>query len=254
MSVIWNPWHGCTKISSGCKHCYMYRRDAEFGKDSSIVTKTASFKMPVMKNRKGEYKMQPDDGLVYTCFTSDFFHPDADEWRRDAWAMMKERSDLTFYFITKRPDRFYASLPDDWGQGWDTIRICCTCENQYEADRRLPVFLKLPIRHKSVIVEPMLQNVSLAKFYREYPCQIEEVTCGGESGPDARLCDYEWVMELMLECVQYGVPFHFMQTGTNFKKGGHLYFIKDHRDQISQAAKARIDYRPVKPEKPEEAG
>ena len=53
--------------------------------------------MPVMKNRKGEYKMQPDDGLVYTCFTSDFFHPDADEWRRDAWAMMKERSDLTFY-------------------------------------------------------------------------------------------------------------------------------------------------------------
>ncbi len=100
----------------------------------------------------------------------------------------------------------------------------------------------------------MLQNVSLAKFYREYPCQIEEVTCGGESGPDARLCDYEWVMELMLECVQYGVPFHFMQTGTNFKKGGHLYFIKDHRDQISQAAKARIDYRPVKPEKPEEAG
>jgi protein gp37 len=107
----------------------MYRRDAEFGKDSSIVTKTASFRMPVMKNRKGEYKMQPDDGLVYTCFTSDFFHPDADEWRRDAWAMMKERSDLTFYFITKRPDRFYASLPDDWGLGWDNIRICCTCEN-----------------------------------------------------------------------------------------------------------------------------
>lgn len=244
MSVIWNPWHGCTKISSGCRHCYMYRKDAEFGKNSSIVTKTTSFRMPVMRNRKGEYKMHPDDGLVYTCFTSDFFHPDADEWRKEAWDMMRERSDLTFYFATKRPERFFASLPDDWGDGWDNIQICCTCENQYEANRRLPVFLKLPIKHKSVIVEPMLEQVSLAHFFEQYPDQIEMVTCGGESGPDARLCDYAWVMDLMLECVKYDVKFHFMQTGTNFRKGSRFYLIPNHGDQLSQASKAKIDYAP----------
>ena len=244
MSVIWNPWHGCTKISSGCKHCYMYRKDAEFGKNSSIVTKTTSFRVPVMRNRKGEYKMHPDDGLVYTCFTSDFFHPDADEWRKEAWDMMRERSDLTFYFVTKRPERFFASLPDDWGDGWDNIQICCTCENQYEANRRLPVFLKLPIKHKSVIVEPMLEQVSLAHFFEQYPDQIEVVTCGGESGPDARLCDYAWVMDLMLECVKYDVKFHFMQTGTNFRKGSRYYLIPNHGDQLSQASKAKIDYTP----------
>ena len=244
MSVIWNPWHGCTKISSGCKHCYMYLKDAEFGKNSSIVTKTTSFRVPVMRNRKGEYKMHPDDGLVYTCFTSDFFHPDADEWRKEAWDMMRERSDLTFYFVTKRPERFFASLPDDWGDGWDNIQICCTCENQYEANRRLPVFLKLPIKHKSVIVEPMLEQVSLAHFFEQYPDQIEVVTCGGESGPDARLCDYAWVMDLMLECVKYDVKFHFMQTGTNFRKGSRFYLIPNHGDQLSQASKAKIDYTP----------
>lgn len=244
MSVIWNPWHGCTKISSGCKHCYMYRKDAEFGKNSSIVTKTTSFRVPVMRNRKGEYKMHPDDGLVYTCFTSDFFHPDADEWRKEAWDMMRERSDLTFYFVTKRPERFFASLPDDWGDGWDNIQICCTCENQYEANRRLTVFLKLPIKHKSVIVEPMLEQVSLAHFFEQYPDQIEVVTCGGESGPDARLCDYAWVMDLMLECVKYDVKFHFMQTGTNFRKGSRFYLIPNHGDQLSQASKAKIDYTP----------
>ena len=244
MSVIWNPWHGCTKISSGCKHCYMYRKDAEFGKNSSIVTKTTSFRVPVMRNRKGEYKMHPDDGLVYTCFTSDFFHPDADEWRKEAWDMMRERSDLTFYFVTKRPERFFASLPDDWGDGWDNIQICCTCENQYEANRRLPVFLKLPIKHKSVIVEPMLEQVSLAHFFEQYPDQIEVVTCGGESGPDARLCDYAWVMDLMLECVKYDVKFHFMQTGTNFRKGSRYYLIPNHGDQLAQASKAKIDYAP----------
>ena len=117
----WNPWHGCTKISPGCYHCYVYRRDAEFGKDASVVSKTASFNLPVKKNRKGEYKLQPDGDFVYTCFTSDFFHPNADEWRPDAWAMMKERSDLDFFFVTKRPERFTVSLPDDWGDGYENV-------------------------------------------------------------------------------------------------------------------------------------
>ncbi|MBD5369724.1 MAG: DUF5131 family protein [Bacteroides sp.] len=26
--VIWNPWHGCHRISAGCRHCYMFRGDA----------------------------------------------------------------------------------------------------------------------------------------------------------------------------------------------------------------------------------
>ncbi|MBP5474378.1 MAG: DUF5131 family protein, partial [Bacteroidales bacterium] len=27
----WNPWHGCTKISQGCKYCYVYRQDEMYG-------------------------------------------------------------------------------------------------------------------------------------------------------------------------------------------------------------------------------
>ena len=71
--AIWNPWHGCKKISPGCYNCYVYRRDAEFGKDSSIVTKTAMFDLPLKRNRKKEYKLQPESEPVYTCMTSDFF-------------------------------------------------------------------------------------------------------------------------------------------------------------------------------------
>ena len=112
---LWNPWHGCTKCSPGCQNCYVYRRDAEFGKDASIVKKTASFNLPVKKDRRGNYKLKPEDGTVMTCFTSDFFHPDADAWRPEAWQMMKIRPDLQFYFVTKRPERFYEGLPEDWG-------------------------------------------------------------------------------------------------------------------------------------------
>ena len=49
MSTTWNLWHGCTKVSAGCRNCYVYRRDAEFGKDSSIVTKTKAFDLPIRK-------------------------------------------------------------------------------------------------------------------------------------------------------------------------------------------------------------
>ena len=44
---IWNPWHGCHKKSAGCLNCYMFRRDSEYEKDSTIVTKTNSFDLIV---------------------------------------------------------------------------------------------------------------------------------------------------------------------------------------------------------------
>ena len=43
---IWNPWHGCRKISAGCLNCYVYRRDESVGRDASAVVKTADFDLP----------------------------------------------------------------------------------------------------------------------------------------------------------------------------------------------------------------
>lgn len=239
----WNPWHGCTKISPGCYHCYMYRRDAEFGRNSSVVMKTSSFNLPVKKNRQKAYKLQPEDGVVFTCFTSDFFHPDADAWRPEAWAMMKERSDLDFYFITKRPHRFFEGLPADWGEGYENVTICCTCENQSTADKRLPVFLELPIRHREIIHEPMLERIRIEKYLEKYHDRIDGVTVGGESGDDARELDYAWVLDTHLQCVKYDVPFFFHQTGYLFRKQGKLYRIP-RKDQHTQARKANLDYYP----------
>ena len=41
----WNPWHGCTKISPGCRHCYVYRQDEMYGSEigSEIARKTLAF-------------------------------------------------------------------------------------------------------------------------------------------------------------------------------------------------------------------
>lgn len=235
--AIWNPWHGCHKHSPGCLNCYMYRRDAEFGKDSSVVTLTSSFRLPMQVDRKGEYKLS-DDGFVYTCMTSDFFIEEADEWRQEAWLMIRRRPDLRFFIITKRIDRFEVSLPDDWGGGYDNVTICSTCEDQRTADYRLPILLSLPIKHVQVIHEPMLEAIDISKYLASG--RIEKVVCGGESGDGARLCDYDWILSTREQCIAQGVPFYFKQTGALFRKGGVLYRIP-RRLQHSQALKAGIN-------------
>ena len=242
-SVMWNLWHGCTKVSAGCLNCYVYRRDLQHGLDPSSVHKTKSFSLPVQKyrsgNRKGEYKYSPGT-LFYTCFSSDFFHQDADGWRNEAWDMMHTRSDCFFTMITKRPERIIQSLPSDWGKGYDNVEISCTCENQAMADIRLPVFLELPLKHLSIIHEPLLSPIDIRKYLSKYNDRIKSVSVGGESGEDARICDYSWVLGIRSQCLEYGIPFHYHQTGALLLKDGKRYHIP-RKEQHRQARKADID-------------
>jgi protein gp37 len=233
----WNPWHGCHKISAGCQNCYVYRIDSSFERDSSIVSKTAGFNLPLRKKRDGTFKLTADE-MVYTCFSSDFFLAEADDWRIEAWRMIRLRSDLHFFIITKRIDRFMVNLPDDWNDGYDNVTVCSTCENQDRADYRLPILLDLPVKHKAIICEPLLGPINLSRWLHQ---SIEEVVVGGESGADARICDYDWVVDIREQCIAKSIPFHFKQTGARFVKDGRLYNIR-RKDQHSQAAKAGIDF------------
>ena len=61
---IWNPWHGCHKKSAGCLNCYMFRRDAQFNKDSTIVSKTKDYSLAVIRNKKGEYKLKSNISII----------------------------------------------------------------------------------------------------------------------------------------------------------------------------------------------
>lgn len=196
-----------------------------------------TFDLPLRKKRNGEFKIPPGT-FVYTCFTSDFFVEDADKWRAEAWEMIRCRSDLHFMMITKRIDRFSDCLPDDWGDGYDNVTICCTVENQTCADYRLPIYRRAPIKHKIIICEPLLERIDLSTYaVGEW---IEQIVAGGESGYEARPCDFEWVMDLRRICVENKVDFWFKQTGSKFVKDGKTYNVK-RQFQHSQARKAGIN-------------
>lgn len=246
MHDIWNPWHGCIKKSAGCQNCYMYFLDKQRGKDGARVYKVKNnFDYPLQKDLNGNYKIKSGE-QIRVCMTSDFFLPEADKWRQEAWNIMHERSDVVFFLLTKRPERVFDCLPDNWQSGWENIFFNVTCENQQMADERIPLLEQLPFKHKGIMVAPFVGSVSIAEYLAKG--FIEQVIAGGENYDGSRPLKYEWVKELYNECVTAKVKFAFIETGTYFEKDGKIYKIENKFKQSQQAYKSGLQYKgkPIK--------
>ncbi|MBD5094740.1 MAG: DUF5131 family protein [Subdoligranulum sp.] len=240
MHDIWNPWHGCVKCSEGCENCYMYFLDRVRGHDGAEIYKTKTgFDYPLQRDRRGRYRVQSGE-QIRVCMTSDFFLEQADAWRPDAWEIMRQRPDVSFFLLTKRPGRVRDHLPPGWGSGWENIFFNVTCENQRRADERIPLLLDLPFRHKGIMCAPFIGPVRIGQYLESG--QIEQVICGGENYDGSRPCDFDWVKALRAECVRYGVTFCFIETGSVFIKDGRRYHLPDKRVQSEMAHKSGMYY------------
>lgn len=176
-------------------------------------------------------------GIVYLCFSTDFLIEEADSWRIDCWQMIKQRQDCTFLFLTKRIDRFMSCIPEDWGSGYENVVVGCTVENQKNADYKLGIFKDLPIKHKCIIAQPLIEAINIEKYLDG----IELVTVGGESDKNARPLNCDWVVDIREQCVRKKVNFEFRQCGTHFIKDGRNYTIQT-KDLTKQAKLAGFNY------------
>ena len=233
--AMWSPWRGCHKYSEGCKYCYIHKGDYRKGIDTNIVKKTKQFDDPIVKNTNGDYKMKSGQ-LVYVCFQTDFLLEDADIWRDECWKMIRERTDLNFLFLTKRIERFRDCIPNDWEEGYDNVIIGCTIENQRLADHRLAIFSNLPIKHKYIICQPLLEEIDIERYLSE----IELVIVGGESDKNGRNLKYNWVLKIREHCIKKRISFEFRQCSTHFIKDGKEYNIET-KDLCRLAKKAGIN-------------
>lgn len=234
--AMWNPWRGCHRYSEGCKFCYIHKGDAKRGVDTNEIIRSDKFYAPIEKKKSGEYKIKSGQ-CVNLCFSTDFLIEEADEWRSECWKIMKERSDLHFMFLTKRIDRFMQCIPKDWFDGYDNVTVGCTIENQAMADYRLSIFSDLPIKHKNIICQPLIEQINIEKYLQ----RIDLVVVGGESDRNARPLYYDWVLDLREQCKRKDTHFLFRQCGTHFIKDGKEYKLAT-RDLCSQARKANIDF------------
>lgn len=236
--ATWNPFQGCRKKSEGCRNCYMYRQKKMYGQDPSVIIRSAknTFNAPL---KWKEHK------VIFVCSWSDFFIEDADQWREEAWDVMRKANQHTYLLLTKRPENIVDRLPDDWGNGWDNVWLGVTAENQKEANKRIPILLRLSAYRKFISAEPLLSSLCLERmpdpYMRyggtdwEYTCledgedqclwspdnkrplgKVDWVICGAESGPNRRETKIEWVRDLKNQCLSAGIPFMYKQGPDDF--------------------------------------
>jgi len=201
----WNPWQGCRKVSSGCENCYMYRDKKRYGQDPATVIRSAknTFNLPLKWS---------DPANVFVCSWSDFFIEDADEWRPEAWEIIRKTPHLTYQLLTKRELNIADRLPADWGNGYPNVWLGVTAENQEQADKRIPLLLQTPAAVYFVSHEPALGSIVYPSEFLALGRKALIIT-GGESGPGARPMHPDWARLDRDQCQAAGVPYFFKQWG-----------------------------------------
>ena len=233
--ATWNPWYGCTKVSPGCAHCYMFRDQIRYGRDPNVVTRS--------KTKFAEPLKWTEPRRVFTCSWSDWFHEAADAWRDEAWDIIRRTPHLTYQILTKRPERIAAHLPSDWGDAWANVWLGTSIENQRWAVRA-GLLLEVPARMRFLSCEPLLGPLDLSDYLPSpYGCggearndncevcapRLHWLIVGGESGPDARPMQLDWARSLRDQCAEAGVAFFLKQLGGTPNARAHEQAILDGR-------------------------
>ena len=102
----------------------MYFLDRMRDQNGAEIYKTKNgFSYPLQKDRTGHYKIQSGE-QIRVCMTSDFFLEEADPWRAEAWDIMRQRSDVVFFLLTKRPQPNLVKAYKDYkDKGFDIVGI-----------------------------------------------------------------------------------------------------------------------------------
>jgi protein gp37 len=191
--ATWNPWRGCDKVSPGCAHCYMFRDQQRYGRNPSIVLRAAdaTFRAPL------KWK---EPRFIFTCSWSDWFHESADPWRDEAWEIVRQTPQHTYQILTKRPERMQERLPwSAFGDPWPNVWLGVSVENQRFA-HRARILSGIPAAVRFISAEPLLGDLSLALG------GINWVIVGGESGPDYREMNLDWLAGVVQQCRNADVP------------------------------------------------
>lgn len=191
--ATWNPVTGCSKVSSGCKHCYAERVfPRAYGPDRKFTD------VRCHPERLDQPLRWRKSRRVFVNSMSDLFHEDVpDGFIAQVLAVMAVANQHTFQVLTKRPERMRALLANNemaavlagglacyaaqantgirFSQKDDGLDGICfpnvwlgvSIEDQATAEERIPVLLDTPAAVRFVSAEPLLGPVDLTSLWAQ---------------------------------------------------------------------------------------
>ncbi len=225
----WNPVTGCTKISSGCQNCYAERMakrlkamgQANYKNGFALTCHPHALEIP-LKSKKPQ--------VIFVNSMSDLFHKDvSDSYIFDVFDIMMRAPHHQFQILTKRAERL-AELASEL-QWAENIWMGVTVEAR-DYKYRIDLLRYIPACIKFLSLEPLLDDIEVIDL-----TNIDWVIAGGESGPNCRPIEAEWVRNVRNQCIDSQVPFFFKQWGgVNKKKNGNLLDGRTWQETPSQFA------------------
>lgn len=215
----WNPVTGCSRVSPGCDHCYMF----------ALYPRLAAMGVPgyegggpdqvrLLPERLATPLRWAQPRRVFVNSMSDLFHPAVSyDFISEVFRVMDEAAERrghVFQVLTKRPGRavrWWKRNAERYEHAWPAgVWIGTSVESQKYAPR-IGVLARLPAPVKFVSAEPLLDRVDLSRWLEAG--DVQWVIAGGESGPAARPMELAWARALRDQCRKAGVAFFLKQLG-----------------------------------------
>lgn len=223
----------CRKISPGCAHCYAEQRNQNtFFNGNQLAYTGQPPQLELQRRLIAGWTRQTTTQRHFVSSMTDVFG----EWVPQKWCFefldgMAAAPLQTFQVLTKRADvmrqrvtawLFARGLAQVPAHIWLGISV----ENQATADQRIPELLGIPAAVRFLSCEPLLGPIDL----NDCGCGgafripdtgltgacgqgIDWVIIGGESGPNARSCNLDWIGSLVAQCQAADVATFVKQLG-----------------------------------------
>jgi protein gp37 len=204
--VTWNPVTGCSRISSGCQHCYAERIAYRFAGMYGYPERPNHFDVKLRPERLGQPLRWKKPRVVFVNSMSDLFHEKVPfSFIQEVLTVMRTASEHTFQVLTKRSRRLLdLNEQIDWPAN---VWMGVTVENE-DCLFRVDHLRHTDASIKFISFEPLLGPIDRLDLDG-----LDWVIVGGESGPKCRPLRKEWIMYIKQRCEEASVPFFFKQWG-----------------------------------------
>jgi protein gp37 len=219
--VTWNPVTGCDRVAAGCDNCYalaLAKRlkamgSEKYQNDGDPRTSGPGFGVTIHPAALEQPFKWRSPKIVFVNSMSDLFHAKVPiSFMGDMFDVIRETPQHTYQALTKRAHRM-ARLADklDWP---DNLWMGVSVESSDAVDR-INYLRVTPAAVRFLSCEPLISGLPGLNLDG-----INWVIAGGESGPNHRPMEKQWVLDLRDQCKRAETPFLFKQWGGIRPKAG----------------------------------